>query len=152
MTIVVDLQVACKDNHLPVQQQFKLWANTALQSYNKSFELTIRLVDPSESQQLNHQYRNKNTPTNVLSFPFDVPDGIELDLLGDLVICAEVVKQEAKQQNKLLADHWAHMVIHGCLHLLGFDHINESDADKMEKLETQLLFSLGIEDPYIEQQ
>lgn len=151
MSIVVDLQVACKDNHLPDEKQFKLWVNTALQPYNKSFELTIRLVESSESQQLNHQYRNRNTPTNVLSFPFELPEGIELDLLGDLVICAEVVEQEAKQQNKSLTDHWAHMVIHGCLHLLGFDHINENDADEMETLETQLLFSLGIADPYVEQ-
>lgn len=152
MSIVVDLQVACKENHLPDEKHFKLWVNTALQPYNKSFELTIRLVESSESQQLNHQYRNRNTPTNVLSFPFELPEGIELDLLGDLVICAEVVEQEAKQQNKSLTDHWAHMVIHGCLHLLGFDHINENDADEMETLETQLLFTLGIADPYIEQQ
>lgn len=151
MTIVVDLQIACEDNHLPSQQQFQRWVEIALKPYHKPFELTIRVVSSTESQQLNNQYRSKNTPTNVLSFPVDIPEGIDLDLLGDLVICSEVVKQQASQQNKALTDHWAHMVIHGCLHLLGFDHINEQDADEMESLEIHLLSSIGIADPYIEQ-
>jgi len=100
---------------------------------------------------LNQQYRGKDKPTNVLSFPFEVPEEIELDLLGDLIICTKVVEQEAKQQHKVLHTHWAHLVIHGCLHLLGYDHINEQDAEEMEKLEVQLLSTLNISDPYIEQ-
>lgn len=150
MAIIVDLQIACTDENLPDEQTFQHWVNTALQSENKAYELTIRLVDREESQQLNYQYRNKNSPTNVLSFPFEAPVGIELDLLGDLVICAEVVKQQATEQNKPLSAHWAHMVIHGCLHLLGFDHINEQEAETMEQLEIELLASIGIADPYIE--
>lgn len=151
MTITLDLQIACQNNNLPTEQQFQLWVNTVLTPYNKNFELTIRLVDKKESQQLNLQYRNKDKPTNVLSFPFELPEGIELDLLGDLIICTEVVAQEAKQQNKADFDHWAHLVIHGCLHLLGYDHITEEEADEMESLEIELLKGLNINNPYIEQ-
>jgi len=151
MAITLDLQIACDSNALPTKQQFQLWIDTALNPFNKAFELTIRLVEIEESQQLNQQYRDKDKPTNVLSFPFEVPEGIELDLLGDLVICTSVVEQEAKQQNKILHAHWAHLVIHGCLHLLGYDHINEQDAEEMESLEIQLLSNLNISDPYIEQ-
>ncbi|OZB41718.1 MAG: rRNA maturation RNase YbeY, partial [Alishewanella sp. 34-51-39] len=102
-----------------------------------------------ESQQLNLQYRGKDKATNVLSFPFQCPPGIELPLLGDLVICAGVVRAEAAEQNKPLAAHWAHMVVHGCLHLLGFDHINDADAEQMEAEEIQILQQLGISNPYL---
>ena len=149
MTITLDLQIACSNKNLPSESQFQLWLETALASYQKNFELTIRIVDEAESQQLNHQYRAKNKSTNVLSFPFEVPEGIELGLLGDLIICADVVESEAIEQNKNLINHWAHMVIHGCLHLLGYDHINDDDADEMETLEIKLLKKLGISDPYI---
>ncbi len=148
MSITLDLQLACEKTNLPSKAEFTTWLNTALASYNKPFEVTIRVVDADESQALNLQYRNKDNPTNVLSFPFEVPEGVELDLLGDLVICAEVVEQEAKQQNKPLINHWAHMVIHGCLHLLGYDHISEDDANEMEALEIKLLAKLEISDPY----
>ncbi len=148
MVIALDLQIACKNNELPDKKDFQLWVNTALSPYNKPFELTVRIVELEESQTLNHQYRDKNKPTNVLSFPFEIPDGIELDLLGDLVICADVVKDEAQAQNKNLKSHWAHMVIHGCLHLLGFDHIDDNDAQEMEALEIKLLASINIDDPY----
>jgi len=151
MAITLDLQIACKNNKIPTENQFQLWVNTALKPYNKSFELTVRIVELQESQQLNQQYRDKDKPTNVLSFPFEVPDGIELDLLGDLVVCASVVEQEAQQQNKTIQSHWAHMIIHGCLHLLGYDHISELEAQEMEGLEVKLLSSLNIENPYIEQ-
>ncbi|MDN3653222.1 rRNA maturation RNase YbeY [Thalassotalea ponticola] len=147
--IAVDLQIACDNPNLPSAEQCQLWAETALGEYNKPFELTIRLVNRDESQQLNKQYRDKDKPTNVLSFPFEVPDGIDLDLLGDLVICADVVETEATQQNKPLFAHWAHMIIHGCLHLLGFDHINEDDANEMEAIEIRLLADLGFTNPYI---
>lgn len=149
MNHIVDLQIACDEQKLPSEQQFQLWVNTVLTYVsNNPFELTIRLVTKEESQQLNHQYRGKDKPTNVLSFPFEVPDGIELNLLGDLVICANVVEQEAQAQNKALFDHWAHMVIHGCLHLLGYDHINDNDALEMEALEVKILANLSINNPY----
>ena len=150
MTITVDIQRTITDETVPLDSDFQLWAEHALSKYNKPFELTIRIVSREESQSLNHQYRDKDRPTNVLSFPFDVPDGIELDLIGDLVICADVVAKEALEQKKLDRDHWAHMVIHGCLHLLGFDHISEDEAQEMEGLEIEILDSLGIQNPYIE--
>ena len=148
MSIDLDLQIACDAENLPNAENVQLWVNTALASYNKAFELTVRIVEVEESQSLNLQYRQKDKPTNVLSFPFEVPEGIELALLGDLVICAEVVEKEAKQQNKALMHHWAHMVIHGCLHLLGYDHIEDNDAQEMEALEIKLLSTLNINDPY----
>lgn len=111
-------------------------------------EITVRVVDEDESQQLNHEYRGKNKPTNVLSFPFEAPPGIEMNLLGDLVICAGVVEAEAQQQNKPLDHHWAHMIIHGTLHLLGYDHIEDDQAEEMEGLEISLLGKLSIDDPY----
>jgi len=146
--IELDLQLACEAKNIPNQAQFELWVNTALKRFNKPFELTIRVVEISESQQLNHQYRHKDKPTNVLSFPFEVPEGIELNLLGDLVICANVVAQEALAQEKTLVAHWTHMVIHGCLHLLGYDHINDDDAKEMETLEIDILSQLNINNPY----
>ncbi|WP_371186159.1 rRNA maturation RNase YbeY [Thalassotalea maritima] len=147
--IQLDLQVACDNDNLPSEQQILLWLNTVLAPYNKPFEVTVRMVTCDESQQLNATYRGKDKPTNVLSFPFEVPEGIELDLLGDLVICADVVAQEAQQQGKDILAHWAHMIIHGCLHLLGYDHINEDEANEMEAIEIQLLAELGISNPYI---
>ena len=155
MTPVIDLQIACNPTELPTEAQFQLWVDTALAEVSskpeQEFELTIRLVNSEESQQLNNQYRGKDKPTNVLSFPFEVPDGIELNLLGDLIICIEVMKQEAQEQNKILFDHWAHLVIHGCLHLVGFDHISDSEADEMESIEIAILEKLGISNPYLEQ-
>lgn len=149
MKNVVDIQNACDAQELPTDDLFQQWVDTTLASVTEQeFELTIRLVNITESQQLNKQYRQKDKPTNVLSFPFEVPEGIELNLLGDLVICSSVVENEAKTQNKALFDHWAHMVIHGCLHLLGYDHINDTDANEMETLEIQILAKLFIANPY----
>jgi len=149
MNHIVDLQNACDVQEIPSIEQFQLWVDSSLTMVSKqNFELTIRLVNIDESQQLNKQYRQKDKPTNVLSFPFEVPEGIELNLLGDLIICAQVVEQEATAQNKTLFDHWAHMVVHGCLHLLGYDHINDSDAQEMEALETKILAKLLINNPY----
>lgn len=145
----IDLQLACDETEVPSLELFQRWTDIALTSVtNQEFELTIRLVNIDESQQLNSQYRQKDKPTNVLSFPFEVPDGIELNLLGDLVVCVQVVEQEAKEQHKRLFDHWAHMIIHGCLHLLGYDHINDADADEMEALEIKILADLSINNPY----
>ncbi|PHS24092.1 MAG: rRNA maturation RNase YbeY [Methylophaga sp.] len=114
-------------------------------------ELSIRLVEEQESAQLNSTYRGKIGSTNVLSFPFDSAIPIEPRLLGDLVICSNIVEKEALAQNKAKQDHWAHMVVHGCLHLLGYDHIEDDEADEMEALEVTILKSLLINDPYQDQ-
>jgi len=148
LTITLDLQHASHANNIPEQKELQHWLNAVLLPKHNGIELTIRIVDIEESQALNHQYRGKNKPTNVLSFPFEVPAGIELNLLGDLVICAPIVAQEAKQQNKTIPAHWAHMVIHGCLHLLGFDHIKDKDAEQMEAVEIDILAKLGFNNPY----
>ncbi|MEQ2352948.1 rRNA maturation RNase YbeY [Pseudoalteromonas piscicida] len=148
MDLMLDLQLACEFENLPSEAEFQLWAEHALTQFREEAELTIRIADEHESQELNSQYRGKDKPTNVLSFPFDAPPGIELPLIGDLIICPQVVYQESIEQEKTFHDHFAHMVIHGCLHLLGFDHINEQDAVEMETIEKQILASLNIADPY----
>ncbi|PIE42128.1 MAG: rRNA maturation RNase YbeY [Gammaproteobacteria bacterium] len=153
-TIELDLQLASEDDDVPEPGQFEQWVNSALQQggyapeQDMPVELTIRIVDRAESQQLNHSYRQQDKPTNVLSFPFESPEGIPLQLLGDLVICAPIVRSEATEQHKALTAHWAHMVIHGTLHLLGFDHIKDHEATIMESLETRIMESLGYSDPY----
>ncbi|KKO48919.1 endoribonuclease YbeY [Arsukibacterium sp. MJ3] len=149
MGIVLDLQLASCHAELPTEHDFERWINAAIQPFQTEAEVTVRIVDNPESQQLNLQYRGKDKSTNVLSFPFQAPPGMELPLLGDIVICAPVIASEASQQQKVLNHHWAHMVVHGCLHLLGFDHINDSDAEEMEAEEIQILASLGINNPYL---
>lgn len=144
----LDLQIACEAANLPSEAQFTLWAKTALQGHRSEAELSIRLVDEDESAELNMQYRQKPGPTNVLSFPADLPPELELPLLGDLAICKQVVEHEAKEQHKAYLDHWAHMVIHGTLHLLGYDHIQDDEAEEMEALEIALLKTLNISNPY----
>lgn len=152
MQHIIDLQLACQTDKVPAIEQFQLWVDTAINEVYPEltlpFELTIRLVNALESQQLNNQYRGIDKATNVLSFPFEVPDGIELNLLGDLVICIDVMKDEALSQNKVLFDHWAHLVVHGCLHLAGFDHISDNEAEIMEALEVKILAKLAIDNPY----
>lgn len=147
--VILDLQLAC-ENHagLPDEAQFNAgW--TALSAVQEEAEVTIRLVDEAESHDLNLTYRGKDKPTNVLSFPFEAPPGIEMPLLGDLIICRQVVEQEAQEQSKPLEAHWAHMVVHGSLHLLGYDHIDDDEAEEMESLETEIMLAMGYEDPYI---
>jgi len=151
--IDVDIQLASESSPLPSEEQLTLWAQTALSAFKDEAQLSIRLVDDEESQQLNHEYRGKDKPTNVLSFPFEVPEelqGIEdiSSLIGDLVICVPVVSREAQEQNKTFEHHFAHMVVHGCLHLLGYDHIKDEEAEIMEDLERQILAKLEIADPY----
>ena len=154
-TPIIDLQIASKNSEgLPTLEQFTHWVETALafEAQTEDFpetEMTIRIVDEEESQTLNREYRGKDYPTNVLSFPFEVPEGIELPLLGDLVICRQVMECEAKEQQISLASHWAHLAVHGTLHLLGYDHIEEAEAEEMEGLETQIMQKLGFEDPYL---
>ncbi|WP_417501637.1 rRNA maturation RNase YbeY [Marinobacter sp.] len=145
--LTVDFQNAFDGSGVPAEPQLQTWAQAAWLGADPS-EVTIRIVDIEESQSLNHQYRGKDKPTNVLSFPFEAPAGITVPLAGDLVICAPVVENEAKVQHKEPSAHWAHMVIHGMLHLQGYDHINDEDAEAMEALEIQLLAKFGFSNPY----
>ncbi|MFG1175034.1 rRNA maturation RNase YbeY [Erwiniaceae bacterium CAU 1747] len=149
-TVILDLQLACESEQgLPTEADFRRWLEAVLPQFQPESEVTIRVVDEAESHELNHTYRGKDKPTNVLSFPFEAPPGIELPLLGDLIICRQVVEQEAQEQEKALEAHWAHMVIHGSLHLLGYDHIEDDEAEEMESLETEIMLALGYPDPYI---
>src|SRR5690554_305581 len=145
--LTVDFQVAYEGTGVPAETQFQVWAEKAWLGKDPS-EVTIRIVGNAESQDLNHQYRGKDKPTNVLSFPFEAPAGITMPLAGDLVICAPVVALEAQQQRKQPVAHWAHMVVHGMLHLQGYDHIEDDDAEAMEALEVRLLSELGFANPY----
>ncbi len=145
----LDLQNASQARELPSETQFRQWCELALRQRTADCELTIRLVDEAEGQELNRTWRHKDYPTNVLSFPVDVADELlDIPLLGDLVICVPVVEREAHEQHKSREAHWAHLVIHGCLHLLGHDHIEDAQAEEMEALERQLLAELGHPDPY----
>ncbi len=148
--MIIDLQIACEqETGLPTAEQIEQWATAAVQPQSDEVEMTVRIVDEAESHELNLNYRGKDRPTNVLSFPFECPDEVELPLLGDLVICRQVVEREAQEQDKPLMAHWAHMVVHGSLHLLGYDHIEDDEAEEMESLETQIMTGLGFADPYL---
>ena len=151
MTAVIDYQLATQATQVPETAQLERWVTAVLKQHPQEsrHEVTIRIVDADESQALNADYRGKDKPTNVLSFPFEAPPGIELPLLGDLIICQNVVAQEAQQQQKPLMQHYAHMVIHGTLHLLGYDHIEDDEAEAMEQLERLLLAKFDIPDPYL---
>ena len=151
--IELDLQVASHASHLPSHADFLTWCSLGLRQRSNPSELTIRLVDAAEGLELNATWRGKDYPTNVLSFPADIPEGLlDIPLLGDLVICVPVVEREAAEQGKERAAHWAHLVIHGCLHLLGYDHIDDDEAEEMEDLERQLLAEIGHPDPYRDNQ
>ena len=145
--LTVDIQRIIEDDTLPGDNNLVRWARAGWQQDHDS-EVTLRLVDESEGRELNHQYRGKDKPTNVLSFPFEAPAGITVPLAGDLVICAPVVAREAAEQGKTPEAHWAHMIIHGMLHLQGYDHIDDADAGVMEALEIRLLADLGYNNPY----
>ena len=160
--MIVDLQIVSESKELPTLAQLEQWAQLALRIADSEAEITIRIVDDEESNELNLQYRGKDKPTNVLSFPFEQPEFDDPELaaematelgdvnyLGDLVVNAQLVAQEAMQQHKNVIDHWAHLVIHGTLHLQGFDHIEDDEAEAMETLEVQLLATLNITNPYV---
>ncbi len=134
----------------PAQVEFEKWLKQVAESLNTEGEVCIKIIDVSESQYLNHTYRGKDKPTNVLSFPTEIPAFVESRHLGDLAICGPVVEQEAQEQNKPLSHHWAHMTVHGMLHLLGFDHIEDDEATEMESLEAAVLQQLSIANPYSE--
>jgi probable rRNA maturation factor len=143
----IEVQFAVEANALPSEKQLLRWAEASLQPDTAEGEVTIRLVDEAESAELNESYRHKTGATNVLSFPYETPE-LDVPLLGDLVICVPVVAQEAAAQGKPVEAHWAHMVVHGMLHLQGYDHLNDADAQEMEAEESRILAALGYDDPY----
>jgi len=142
---------------LPSALSFRKWIAAALANRIREADLAVRIVGTREGRALNRHYRSKDYATNVLSFPAELdddiklPKGVTMPLLGDLVLCAPVVAREAREQKKPLAAHYAHLTVHGALHLLGWDHDNDKDAGCMERLEREILAGLGIEDPYREQ-
>lgn len=146
----ITVQCMVPKGTMPAQKMIKIWANNVLKKQTTAAELNIRIVDIHEMTELNSHYRHKQGPTNVLSFPFDMPEEVsnELPMLGDIVICADIVKQEAIAQGKTEIAHWAHMVVHGTLHLLGYDHETDADAAIMEPQEISILADLGFENPY----
>ncbi|WP_042061077.1 rRNA maturation RNase YbeY [Aeromonas allosaccharophila] len=150
MSVTLDLQLAsASTDGLPTEAQLQGWLDGTILGFQQEAEVTVRIVDEAESNELNLTYRGKDKPTNVLSFPFEAPLGLELPLLGDLVICRQVVEREAQEQGKPLMAHWAHMVVHGSLHLLGYDHIEDEEAEEMEQLERDIMQEMGFADPYL---
>ena len=153
MNVEVDVQLACEGIAVPSADVVSTWVNRALAAAGESTaaELSVRIVDADEMQALNRDYRDKDRPTNVLSFPVGPVTGMPDDapvLLGDIVVCASVVHDEAAAQGKADTDHWAHMLVHGTLHLLGYDHVDPNEAAAMEALETRILAAHGVADPY----
>ena len=151
MSLEVEVQIATELEELPTEEDLLLWVRAALMGREGPIELVIRIVDEPESRQLNHDYRGKDGPTNVLSFPFQAPPEVPSELLGDLVICAPVVVKEAREQGKQTWAHWAHMVVHGVLHLQGYDHQSDEEAERMEGVERSILQQLHFADPYSEE-
>lgn len=155
MTAQVDVQFAAADESIPDSAEITGWVSRTLESAGRASEeeVSVRIVGEAEMQQLNKAFREQDKTTNVLSFPSGEIEGLPADAgqpLGDIVVCAAVVASEARDQGKSSADHWAHMMVHGTLHLLGFDHENDLDAEEMESLETKILATLGIANPYTE--
>lgn len=133
---------------LPAPASFRRWAEATLRGRMRRADLAIRLANDHEAQALNRHYRGRDYATNVLSFPAELPEGVKLPVLGDIVLCPSVVAKEAAEQKKTLRNHYAHLTVHGVLHLLGFDHIDKKEALAMETLECEVLDGLGIADPY----
>jgi len=151
MAYQIDIESNSKSQQIPALAKLEGWISAALQSQEfEDAEVSVYIVDEEEGQELNAQYRGKEYPTNVLSFPADIAEEVGIPLLGDLVVCAPVVEREAQEQGKALQAHWAHMLIHGTLHLVGFDHIEDDEAETMEALETQIVTGLGYPAPYQE--
>lgn len=148
MSITIFIQNTSKTRSIPSKQQFKTWIEKAMAPCKKTREIVIRIVGVKEITKINNFYRKKNKPTNIISFNFYTLPSIKTNFLGDLVICASIVKLEAKLQHKSIISHWAHLTIHGILHLLDHDHKNKNEAQKMEKLEIKILKNLGFPNPY----
>ena len=144
----LDIQIVSEAGGIPAPENIQRWCELALEMGAQQASLAIRIVDEGEIQALNKQFRGKDKATNVLSFPADLPPELELPELGDIVICAGVVAREAKEQDKTLESHWAHMVVHGTLHLQGYDHIDDNDAEIMEQKEIDILTALNFANPY----
>jgi probable rRNA maturation factor len=147
-----EIQRATTSINSPHDDQFQIWINAIDVQQDKIFALSIRIVDEPEARQFNREYRNRDYATNVLSFPVELPEGLPAEVrqtqLGDLLICAPVVAREAREQKRPQANHWAHLTVHGILHLLGYDHQEDDQAIVMESLEIKILNKLGISDPY----
>ncbi len=158
MNVTIELMNASTETILPTPQEFQCWSEATLKSLPRASdaaiaenaELSIRIIDESESASLNETYRQKKGPTNILSFPCPKVPGTDINLLGDLAICAPLVIKEAAQQSKSIESHWAHLTVHGVLHLQGFDHEDAAAAEEMETLEISILNTLGYTDPYQE--
>lgn len=151
MKLRLNVQYGVARAGLPADSALRRWSRAALKGLRRRrVALGLRIVDGAESAALNNRFRRKSYPTNVLSFPFEAPPGTRSDILGDLVICAPVVRREAHAQRKPVNAHWAHMVVHGILHLRGYDHRKRQDAAVMEKMEIRLLKELGYANPYIQ--
>ncbi len=150
--MILDLEIQNLTNleWIPSEDSLTEWSRAAIRQEREHAELVIRLVDEAEIQDLNREYRGKDKPTNVLSFPSILPSVVDSNLLGDIIICAPVVLREAQDQGKSVDAHWAHMVVHGVLHLLGYDHQEENDGDSMERLEREIMAGLGFLNPYEE--
>ena len=151
MKAEVELQIATVDQEgIPTEETLAKWAQTALEIGGRKTdaELTVRIVQSDEIQALNGIYRHKDSPTNILSFPFECPPEVDLPLIGDLVVCLAVLKKEALEQGKSVEEHFAHLIVHGCLHLIGYDHIDAEDALVMEPLEVKAVMALGYDNPY----
>ena len=154
MRYQIDIQNACQQALPVTTDDLVAWASLPLKEQHNQAELTIRVVDPAEMQQLNHRYRGFDKTTNVLAFPACVPEGIELDLpfLGDIIICPAVLLTESIEQQKTIKAHWAHIVMHGILHLMGYDHQIEQEEQVMQAIEIRLLATLGYNNPYYEKE
>ncbi len=148
MNLTLDIDDVSGAADVPEPALLERWVSAALSGRCSEAELSLRIVDATEITELNRHYRGGDYATNVLSFPADLPEELDLPHLGDIVVCAEVVAREAGEQHKPLAAHWAHMLVHGTLHLLGHDHIDDTEADEMEALERTILAGLGYPDPY----
>jgi probable rRNA maturation factor len=160
VSVNVELQVACRAETIPHEDDIRGWIEDALRASGGAaagaYDVVVRVVDERESRALNYRFRHKDKPTNVLAFPAD--DGVAIEglpaapsmPLGDLAVCAPVVEREARVQGKSAAAHWGHLLVHGTLHLLGYDHRDEAEAAEMEGLETRILAARGIADPYAE--
>lgn len=148
---LLEIQNVSTSKKIPAVEKFQFWMDALLKKYPVTAEVVIRIVDEVEMAQFNLQYRGKQGPTNILSFAYEGPEHLGGKLLGDLLVCAPVVEREALLQHKQLEHHWAHMIVHGVLHLLGYDHVGDSDAKEMESLEIKILNAIKIDNPYQEE-
>ncbi|WP_119394335.1 rRNA maturation RNase YbeY [Salinibius halmophilus] len=147
--VYIERQISLDE--LPSDTQIEQWISAVLNDQQRNGDIAVQILSADEIRVLNRDYRAKDKATNVLSFPAEAPPGLPVEMfdeLGDLFVCAEVVSEEAQAQNKHLHDHWAHMIIHGTLHLLGYDHIDAEEAEEMEAIERKILATFGISDPY----